>query len=96
MSDVDYKEVMASHTDQKLVEIISLREYYQPQAANAAITEAIRRNIIDVQIDINSQVQKKIIAEPYEDSEFEEIESGSRVENLLFRFFRLLMNIFGL
>lgn len=42
----DFKKVMSEHTDNKLIEVLIKRISYQPAAVEAAIEEAIKRNLI--------------------------------------------------
>jgi hypothetical protein len=45
-SEHDFKKVMSEHSDDKLIEVLIKRIGYQPTAVEAAIEEAIKRNLI--------------------------------------------------
>jgi hypothetical protein len=50
-----FQEIMANHSDQKLIEIMRGRDKYQPIAVNAAINEAIQRKLIDNEAEIETK-----------------------------------------
>jgi len=51
----EFKEVMANHSDEKLVEILSNRDKYKGLAVEAAINEAIKRKIIENKTDLETK-----------------------------------------
>jgi hypothetical protein len=54
----DFKKDIANYPDEKIIEILKLRDYYQPEAAQQAIHEAIKRGIIFSEQDLFAEEYK--------------------------------------
>ncbi|MGE0019985.1 MAG: hypothetical protein AB7S72_09985 [Draconibacterium sp.] len=47
-----FAQVMQKHNDEELIEVLRNRRHYQPEAAQQAVIEAIRRGIITAEADL--------------------------------------------
>lgn len=54
----DFRKDIPGYTDDKIVEILKQRDYYQPEAAKLAIEEAIKRGIIFSEQDLFAEAFK--------------------------------------
>lgn len=50
--NTDYRTEIPEYSDEKILEILKQRDHYQPDAANLAINEAIKRGIINSEQDL--------------------------------------------
>lgn len=53
--EVDFREDIPNYSDEKLIEVLKLRDHYQPEAAKLAIREALKRGIIHSEQDLFSE-----------------------------------------
>jgi hypothetical protein len=58
-----FKEIMANHSDEKLIEILSNRNKYQNIAVDDAINEAIERKIIENKTDLETKYPVNVFNE---------------------------------
>ncbi|WP_321345833.1 hypothetical protein [uncultured Draconibacterium sp.] len=54
-SEVDFREDIPNYSDEQLKEVLKLRDHYQPEAAQLAIQEALKRGIIHSEQDLFSE-----------------------------------------
>ena len=50
-----FAQVMQKHNDEELIEVLRNRRHYQPEAAQQAVLEAIRRGIITAEADLHDE-----------------------------------------
>lgn len=50
-----FAQVMQKHNDEELIEVLRNRRHYQPEAAQQAVLEAIRRGIIAAEADLQDE-----------------------------------------
>ena len=53
--EVDFREDIPNYSDEQLKEVLKLRDHYQPEAAQLAIQEALKRGIINSEQDLFSE-----------------------------------------
>ena len=53
--EVDFREDIPNYSDEQLKEVLRLRDHYQPEAAQLAIQEALKRGIINSEQDLFSE-----------------------------------------
>lgn len=53
-TDNDFKEIMAELSDEQLKEVLKKRSLYQKEAAALAVSEAVKRGLIDSKSDLSS------------------------------------------
>ncbi|WP_320113161.1 hypothetical protein [Draconibacterium orientale] len=53
--EVDFREDIPNYSDEQLKEVLKLRDHYQPEAAQLAIQEALKRGIIHSEQDLFSE-----------------------------------------
>ena len=68
----DFENTMGSLNDEQLKEVLKKRKLYQPEAAQAAIKEAIKRELIHSEEDL---VKTEFRAKPLKKRLFPEIEN---------------------
>lgn len=89
-TNADYRTDIPEYSDEQLIEILKQRDYYQPEAAQMAIDEAIKREIIYSEQDLFSDEYK---VEELETSLFPNIKktrNKDRIRRSLARSFVLL------
>ena len=66
MNDENFEKIMTEHSDERLIDVLKNRNEYQEKAVEAAIKEAIKRNLIldsdelDSKFPISDKEQEKI------------------------------------
>ncbi len=50
-----FAQVMQKHNDEELIEVLRNRRHYQPEAAQQAVIEAIRRGVIKAEADLQDE-----------------------------------------
>ncbi len=78
-SNSDYRINIPEYSDEKIVEILKMRDHYQKDAANLAIKEAIKRGILFSEQDLFSE---EYHVEPLEFSLFPNIHRKRNKENI--------------
>lgn len=58
IEEVDLAQIISSHPDEKLIEILKKRDYYRREAVKLAIEEAIKRGIIFSEQDLFAEEYK--------------------------------------
>lgn len=53
--EVNFREDIPNYSDEQLTEVLKLRDHYQPEAAQLAIDEALKRGIIHSEQDLFSE-----------------------------------------
>ncbi|WP_319503454.1 hypothetical protein [uncultured Draconibacterium sp.] len=53
--EVDFREDIPNYSDEQLIEVLKMRDHYQPEAAKLALQEALKRGIINSEQDLFSE-----------------------------------------
>ncbi len=84
----DFRVLIPGYSDDKILEILKKRKHYQPEAAQLAVEEAIKRGIIHSEQDLFAEDFKE---KPLETSVFPKIEDKNTVRRIRRSIARMLM-----